>query len=116
MTENEISKVVVAAAIEVHRTLGGPSLHSFEHVFCRAPTRASGWNHFRQMLHGFALAIHHAAAIASRQASPQLPTGSVFVSNGGSVLASAQAQPQDHVQAVGSVDQDALTWHPETPA
>ena len=26
MTENEISKVVVEAAIEVHRTLGGPGL------------------------------------------------------------------------------------------
>ncbi|MFV2072551.1 MAG: GxxExxY protein, partial [Thermoanaerobaculales bacterium] len=26
MTENEISRVVVDAAIEVHRTLGGPGL------------------------------------------------------------------------------------------
>jgi hypothetical protein len=26
MTENEISKVIVDAAIEVHRTLGGPGL------------------------------------------------------------------------------------------
>ena len=26
MTENEISKLIVAAAIEVHRTLGGPGL------------------------------------------------------------------------------------------
>ncbi|WP_437767962.1 GxxExxY protein [Sorangium sp. So ce281] len=26
MTENEIAKVVVEAAIEVHRTLGGPGL------------------------------------------------------------------------------------------
>ncbi len=26
MTENEIAKVIVEAAIEVHRTLGGPGL------------------------------------------------------------------------------------------
>jgi GxxExxY protein len=26
MRENEVSKVIVAAAIEVHRTLGGPGL------------------------------------------------------------------------------------------
>ncbi|PWT94083.1 MAG: hypothetical protein C5B54_00605 [Acidobacteria bacterium] len=26
MTENEISKVIVDAAVEVHRTLGGPGL------------------------------------------------------------------------------------------
>ena len=34
MTENEISKVIVEAAIEVHRTLGGPGLLEGVFMLC----------------------------------------------------------------------------------
>ena len=37
MTENEISKVIVGAAIEVHRTLGDPGL--LEGVYAEASTK-----------------------------------------------------------------------------
>ncbi len=37
MTENEISNVVIGAAIEVHKELGGPGLleHIYEEALCR---------------------------------------------------------------------------------
>ena len=39
MTENEIAKIIVDAAIEVHRTLGGPGL--LESVYEGAPLPAA---------------------------------------------------------------------------
>ena len=79
MTENEISKVVVEAAIEVHRTLGGPGL--LEAVYEEAlafELEARGMTVHRQKVvplvyKGKRLASDLRLDLSARRASPTIP-------------------------------------------